>query len=365
VKFAETAMRELAVDIYKDPFSIKFTGGPNGDVAGNCMRLILERCPKAQIRSMVDGTAGLYDPKGSKRDELARLLLKQDLDQFKPEALHPGGFILFRHVRRQEGLRELYKKAVCTEKGIQEKWMTIDEFHREMDDLLFSVSADLFLPCGGRPETIDGSNWRRLLGKNGKPNVRVITEGANSFISPDARNELQRHGVVLLRDASANKCGVISSSYEIIANLLMSEAEFLKHKEAYIRDVLGILEKRAEAEAKLIFERRRQGANTALYTEISDAISTEINNHYARLFAFFQDQSELADQSLFKKVLLNHLPAFIRESRKFKARVKRLPPKIKFAILASEIASMIVYKGGWEMDFESRLRSYLKASGLP
>jgi glutamate dehydrogenase len=362
VKFAETAMRELGVDIYRDPFSIKFTGGPNGDVAGNCMRLILERCPNAQIRSIVDGTAGLFDPEGSKRDELAGLLLKKDLDQFNPEALHPGGFILFRHVRRQEGLRELYKKAISTEKGVQEKWITIDDFNREMDGLLFSVPADLFLPCGGRPETIDGSNWRRLLGKNGNPHVRVITEGANSFISPDARDELQRQGIVLLRDASANKCGVISSSYEIIANLLMTEAEFLKHKDAYVRDVLHILEKRAEAEAKLIFEKRRRGTDSTLYTEISDAISTEINNHYARLFAFFQARSDLADQALFRKVLLNHLPAFIRKSEKFRARVKKLPPKIKFAILASEIASMIVYNGGWEMDFESRLRAYLKAN---
>jgi glutamate dehydrogenase len=142
----------------------------------------------------------------------------------------------------------------------------------------------------------------------------------------------------------------------------MTEAEFLKHKDAYVRDVLHILEKRAEAEAKLIFEKRRRGTDSTLYTEISDAISTEINNHYARLFAFFQARSDLADQALFRKVLLNHLPAFIRKSEKFRARVKKLPPKIKFAILASEIASMIVYNGGWEMDFESRLRSYLKAN---
>jgi glutamate dehydrogenase len=360
VKFAEMAMKELGVDIYRDPFSIKFTGGPNGDVAGNCMRLILERCPNAQIRSIVDGTAGLFDPEGSKRDELAGLLLKKDLDQFNPEVLHPGGFILFRHVRRQEGLRELHKKVISTEKGVQERWITIDDFHREMDGLLFSVSTDLFLPCGGRPDTIDGSNWRRLLGKNGNPNVKVITEGANSFISPDARDELQRQGVVLLRDASANKCGVISSSYEIIANLLMTEAEFLKHKDAYVRDIIAILEKRAEAEAKLIFERRRRGADSTLYTEISDAISTEINSHYARLFAFFQARSDLTDQALFRKVLFNHLPAFISKSEKFRARVKKLPPKIKFAILASEIASIIVYNGGWEVDFESRLRTYLK-----
>ncbi len=360
VKFAETAMRELGVNIYKDSFSVKFTGGPNGDVAGNSMCLILERCPKAEIRGIIDGPAGLYDPKGADRSALRKVLLKQDLDRFNPEALHPGGFILYRNERRQEGLRELYKKALRTEQGVKEVWVTTDDFYREMDELLFTVPSDLFLPCGGRPETIDRTNWQRLLGRNGSPNVKVITEGANSFISPEARSEIQKQGVVLLRDASANKCGVISSSYEIIANLLMSEAEFLRNKEPYINDVLGILEKRAEEEARLIFDRHRKEAAKKLYTEISNEISMEINNHYAGLFQFFQDRPELADQPLFQRAILNHLPAFISNNPKFKARVKKLPPKIKFAILASEIATMIAYQGGWEMDFETRLKSYLK-----
>jgi hypothetical protein len=40
--------------------------------------------------------------------------------------------------------------------------------------------------------------------------------------------------------------------------------------------------------------------------------------------------------------------------------VKKLPPKFKSAILASEIASFIVYQGGWEVEFETRLKDYLK-----
>ena len=49
-------------------------------------------------------------------------------------------------------------------------------------------------------------------------------------MTPDARLEMQRRGVVTIRDASANKCGVISSSYEIIANLIFSNNEFLENK---------------------------------------------------------------------------------------------------------------------------------------
>ncbi len=124
--------------------------------------------------------------------------------------------------------------------------------------------------------------------------------------------------------------------------------------------MLKILDKRAEEEAKLIFKRYHEYRGGALYTEISDDLSREINGHYARLFALFQDQPEISDQSLFRKVILNHLPAFIRETPKYSARVRKLPAKIKYAILASEIASFIVYQGGWEVDFMTRLREYLK-----
>ncbi len=359
-KFAEIAMRELGIDIFRDPFTVKITGGTNGDVAGNIMMLLSERCPQVKIRSIVAGAGALYDPEGADLNELGKWVLKSDLVNFTPEALHQGGYILFRRERKQDGLRELYKKLIRTDSGIEEQWITTDEFHREFDDLIFDVSADLFLPCGGRPETIDMDNWQKLFDANESPTAKVISEGANSFITPGAREEIQKRGVVVLRDASANKCGVISSSYEIIANLLMSEKEFLKNKDAYVEDVLDILEKRAEQEANLIFKRYLEGDGEVLYTEISSAISKEINSHYAKLFDFFQQRPPLADSPTYRKVILNHLPAFVREKPKYRARIKNLPPKIKYAILASEIASTIVYDGQWEEDLETRLKGYTK-----
>ena len=360
VKFAETAMNEIGLDITRDSFSVKFTGGPNGDVAGNCMKLLLARCPKVNIVSLVDGTAGLYDPEGVDRDALSGLVLRNDLDGFNPDALHPGGFILFRQTRSQNGLRALHRKVARTGKGLEESLITVDEFQRELEKLIFNVSADMFLPCGGRPETIDHNNWDKLFKDDGTPAVRIIVEGANSFITPEAREEIQKRGVVVLRDASANKCGVISSSYEILANLIMTEKQFLSHKDTYVHDVLDILERRAKEEADLIFKRYREKEGKVPYTDISRAISTEINEHYARMFIFFQTRPELAGQPLFERIILNHLPALIRDSPKFKKRIKEFPPKIKYAILACEIASHLVYHGGWEMDFENRLIGYVK-----
>ena len=47
VTFAEITMQRAGHrHPHATPSSVKFTGGPNGDVAGNAMRIMLERCPR-------------------------------------------------------------------------------------------------------------------------------------------------------------------------------------------------------------------------------------------------------------------------------------------------------------------------------
>ncbi|AAR34938.2 NAD-glutamate dehydrogenase [Geobacter sulfurreducens] len=361
VAFAEITMAELGIDIRRDPFTVKFTGGPNGDVAGNALRIMLERCPKVKIGLILDGTAALCDPEGADHGELGRILLKEDLDAFDPAALHPGGFMLFRTGSRREGLRELFRRVIKTDAGLVEEWISLDEFSKEFGELIFSVPADLFIPAGGRPETIDKDNWDQFLLPDGTPSARAIVEGANSFITPPARVELQKKGIIVMRDASANKCGVISSSYEIIANLLLTEKEFMEHKERYVADVLRILEKRAGDEARLILKRRREQPGT-LCTEISDSLSTEINANYARLFRFFQARPELCLQPLYRRAILAHLPKIIAEEARFRRRLTQLPQKYLSAILAAEIGSSMVYRGDRETEFEDMIKLHLMRS---
>ncbi|BEH10454.1 MULTISPECIES: NAD-glutamate dehydrogenase domain-containing protein [Geobacter] len=361
VAFAEITMAELGIDIRRDPFTVKFTGGPNGDVAGNALRIMLERCPKVNVGLILDGTAALCDPEGADHGELGRILLKEDLDAFDPAALHPGGFMLFRTGSRREGLRELFRRVIKTDAGLVEEWISLDEFSKEFGELVFNVPADLFIPAGGRPETIDKDNWDQFLLPDGTPSARAIVEGANSFITPAARVELQKKGIIVMRDASANKCGVISSSYEIIANLLLTEKEFMEHKERYVADVLRILEKRAGDEARLILKRRREQPGT-LCTEISDSLSTEINANYARLFRFFQARPELCLQPLYRRAILAHLPKIIVEEPRFRRRLAQLPQKYLSAILAAEIGSSMVYRGDREAEFEDMIKLHLMRS---
>lgn len=359
VKFAEITMQELGINICSDRYSVKFTGGTNGDVAGNAMRLLLERSPQVQIKLILDGTAALFDPEGADHAELGRILLKEDLDSFSPEALHLDGFILFRSGSRQDGLRECYRRVARTAAGLEETWVSTDEFSREYASLPFTVSADLFIPAGGRPETIDSSNCEQFFLEDGTPSAKAIVEGANSFITPEARILLQKRGVIIMRDASANKCGVISSSYEILANLMLSSEEFLAVKERYVSDVLEILEKRAGDEARLILRRWRELPGV-LCTELSDSISTEINSNYSRLFRFFEERPELALQPLYKKAILAHLPKMLREDPRYRQRIKRLPQKYLSAILAAEIGSSMVYRGDNDAAFNDEVRLHLQ-----
>ncbi|MDT8421842.1 MAG: NAD-glutamate dehydrogenase [Desulfuromonadales bacterium] len=359
VRFAEVAMKKHGIDMHKDSFTVKLTGGPNGDVAGNAMQLLLERCPQVKICLIIDGTGAFYDPQGAEHQALADIVLKSDLEAYDPRALHPGGFILYRNQTRQDGLRKLFKKMVCTEEGVDEQWVTNDEFYREYNRLIFNVSTDLFIPAGGRPETLDINNCEHFFDRSGNPSAKIIVEGANSFITPDARIELQQRGVIILRDASANKCGVISSSYEIIANLMMTEKEFLLHKKQYVADVIDILNRRAEDEAELIFRRIRNSPDQ-LYTEVSDALSREINDHYSRLFNFFQNNPQLCEKPLYRKAILLHMPRLIGRLGKFRRRIDNLPDKIKYAILASEIASSMVYKSNEETTYMEMVEGHLE-----
>lgn len=360
VKFVEITMAEtIGIDIYKDPFVLKMTGGPNGDVAGNCLRILLDRCPGMQLQLVLDGTAAVFDPSGISRKELSRIVLKHDLDAFDPEALGEGACIIYRTSRKMVGGKETHLKICRKASVLTKKSLETDDFYQEYNSLVFTVKSDLFIPAGGRPESIDRLNWQQFLGQDGKPSARVIVEGANSYITPEARMQLQKNGVVIMRDASANKCGVISSSYEIIANLLLTEDEFLDHKEQYVNDVLEILEKRAVDEARLILSRASEPGNLLQHTEISEVISRNINNFYSRIFEFFSEHPDLCRQNPFRQAILDHLPRMLRETARFRTRINNLPQKYLCAILAAEIGSSLVYSHSRDADFEDMIRRHL------
>jgi glutamate dehydrogenase len=88
---------------------------------------------------------------------------------------------------------------------------------------------DVFVPCGGRPESIDLSSASKLIDADGKTLVPYIVEGANLFLTQDAKLRLEKAGCILYKDASANKGGVTSSSLEVLAALALDDQTFIEH----------------------------------------------------------------------------------------------------------------------------------------
>lgn len=59
-------------------------------------------------------------------------------------------------------------------------------------------TADLFVPCGGRPESVNTQNVDRMFHKDGRPRFKYIVEGANLFITPVRTRAHRRSHEVLL-----------------------------------------------------------------------------------------------------------------------------------------------------------------------
>ena len=60
------------------------------------------------------------------------------------------------------------------------------------------------------PEAVNISNVAALVDTEGKPNFKYVVEGANLFLTQQARLHLEKRKVILFKDSSTNK-GTISS----------------------------------------------------------------------------------------------------------------------------------------------------------
>jgi glutamate dehydrogenase len=330
-------LQELGIDSASDEFSIKISGGPFG---GNELKLLLARkdgswsYPGLKITAITDGPAALYDPEGIDREELLALVLKANLDAFNPERLQgKGAYMVFSASKEIDGVMK-HRLVKKTGKGLEEEFIGRDEYMDLFQNNLYNY-ADVFIPCGGRPQTIHAANWRKLC-PDGKLAAKAIVEGANSFITPDARNKLQDAGIMIVKDASANKCGVITSSYEILSGLMLDEAEFAKEKKQLVKEVMEKLRNSARREAEWLFAQYKLGEYHL--TDLTELLSRQINAKNAEIAEYLQQHPEMLNN----EIILAHLPSVLAE--KYADRIERIPFAYRIAIAAVELAARIVYR---------------------
>jgi glutamate dehydrogenase len=303
------------------PYTVKMTGGPDGDVGGNLLKVLRrEHGVRCRVVAIGDGTGSAQDPAGLDWDELARLVTEsQGIARFNPAKLSPQGRVVPATDKAGEAVR--------------------NELHNV-------IAADLFVPCGGRPYSINDDNWKRFLSPEGKPTARAMVEGANIFLTAGARRHLEDAGLVVIKDSSANKGGVICSSYEVLAGLVLSDEEFLAVKPRYVAEVIEIIRERAKAEAQALiaaWKRRGQGARLS---DLSQQLSEEINRVSGLVEpAILAHLDDAGMVPTWERHLHAHCPPLLVERWRDRL-MTRIPRAHRVAILSKRLASRMVYKEG-------------------
>lgn len=320
VVFLDTSLKSIGINPSEQPFTVKITGGPDGDVGGNCLRILhREYGSNARIVGIADGSGCAEDPDGLDHSELLRLV-----DLSKPVSFFDRSKL-----------------------GSRGRVTTLDEPDgvRLRNTMHNRVIADAFVPCGGRPNTIHAGNWREFLTSDSVPSSRLIVEGANLFLTPEARTKLSEAGAMIIKDSSANKCGVICSSYEIIACMLLNEKEFLDIKDQFVDQVLAKLRILARREAALLLRVHQHRPNIPL---------PELSIRLSRVMMRTSDGIEAAldslapeDAELVRQLVDDHLPPILLEAAG--DRIETHIPKAYLKwMMAKSLGARIVYREGFE-----------------
>ncbi|KAF4119754.1 glutamate dehydrogenase [Geosmithia morbida] len=335
------SVREYVKGIYRkldlDPSRVRKmqTGGPDGDLGSNEILLGNEKWT-----SIVDGSGVLADPNGLDRDELVRLARSRSMiSGYDLSKLSADGY----RVLCEDGKVRLPSGEVVTN-GTAFR----NTYHLRGSD----GATDMFVPCGGRPESIDLISVNRLI-RDGRSTIPYIVEGANLFMTQDAKLRLEAAGCIVYKDASANKGGVTSSSLEVLASLSFDDAGFVENMcvdaetgrapdfyTGYVRQVQAKIQENARLEFEAIWrEHERTGTpRSVLSDELSWAI-TDLDEELQR--------SDLwRDDAIRKSVLRDALPALLLDKVGLDTIISRVPDSYLRAIFGSYLASRFIYEFG-------------------
>ncbi|CAL1713556.1 unnamed protein product [Somion occarium] len=309
------------------------TGGPDGDLGSNEIKLSSDK-----TIAVIDGSGVLADPHGINREELIRLAtLRVPISHFDRSKLSKDGYVVLvedQDVKLPSG--EVVLDGTDFRNGAHLRF-----------------KADLLVPCGGRPEAVNISNVAALVDSEGKPHFKYIVEGANLFITQQARLYLEKRKVILYKDSSANKGGVTSSSLEVLAGLSLSSEEYTRlmifkdgkpseFYQNYVKDIQQKITENAAAEFHCIWKEHARLQGSKPRTLISDELSGKLNALQEELEA-----SDLFDDVPSKRGVMNRaIPKTLINELGLDTFLDRLPEAYQRALFSSWVASHFIYKYG-------------------
>ncbi|QUC23638.1 uncharacterized protein UV8b_07879 [Ustilaginoidea virens] len=336
------SVREYVKGIYRklelDPSTVRKmqTGGPDGDLGSNEILLGNEKWT-----AIVDGSGVLADPNGLDRAELLRLAKKRAMiSEYDMSKVSKDGY-----------------RVLCEDANVTlptGEVVTNGTSFRNTYHLRDTGMTDAFVPCGGRPESIDLISVNRLI-KDGRTTIPYIVEGANLFITQDAKLRLEAAGCVLYKDASANKGGVTSSSLEVLASLSFDDAGFVENMcvdaqtgqpprfyNEYVREVQAKICENARLEFEAIW---REHEETGVPRSI---LSDKLSNAITTLDEELQHSDLWSNEKIRQGVLKDALPNLLLQKIGLDTIISRVPDTYLRAIFGSYLASRFVYEFGSE-----------------
>lgn len=337
-------LQELGINPETSRFTVKMAGGPDGDVAGNEILNLEKYYPNtAKLITLIDISGVIYDPMGLDLKVMKELFSESKSIRFYPtKKLSEGGFLLDMRQERHEGVhivQYLIYKIIGGK--VVEEWLTASAAHEIRRNFVHKTEADVFIPAGGRPSTLCEANLKDFFTAQGVPTAKAIIEGANLYITPQARLALEDKGVIIIKDSSANKGGVICSSFEVLSSLTLTKDEFLEHKEEIVQEILQKISKYAQDEVRLILKTHKKTGEPC--TKISEKISEKIDHFSTHIRDYLEPLILGADPILacFYEYVLPILRTHFHDRL-----LNAIPDVHKKAIVASWIASQVVYLRG-------------------
>ena len=362
----KVVLDHLHLNPKKNPFTVKISGGPDGDVAGNELLLLAKDFPDtAKIVAITDGTGTIRDLDGLNHSALGHLFEKElGIKHYPKDLLSEGAFLLdITTGKESNGVKDCKLLLRREQNKLIETYIPPSESTQLFRMNLLKVQTDIFIPAGGRPRTLNQTNFQDFLDENGHPTSKIIVEGANLYLTYEARHALEEKGVIIIKDSSANKGGVVCSSFEVLSGLVLTDEEFLTHKKEIVDQILQFIDAIAKKESLLILKTHDE--MHVSYTQASDLISEKINSFtYQILDHLNKIELSLNKEDPFNLCLMAHcLPVLRSHSERI---LKNIPSVHKKAIIASYIAANTVYKEGlhWEPSI-NQILPYLIQNLLP
>lgn len=345
--YMDALLRYMGIDPSKDSFTVKMSGGPDGDVAGNQICNLYRLYPDtAKLVALTDVSGTINDPQGLDLKILYELFKQaKSIKYYPPEKLSNGGFLVDKDSKRSP--TPFVQQTLCWRNingKLVEEWLSGSEMNHLVRNNVHETKADIFIPGGGRPRTLNEGNVKDFLDATGVPTSRGIIEGANLYLTHKARRMLEELGVLIIKDSSANKTGVICSSFEVLSGLTLGDEGFLRNKEELVKEILERLKMCAHHEAALLLRTHRETGEHL--TAISDKISERINKFTYELLDYL-DQHSLSNtpSDPLIKSFLDYCPPLLRE--KFQRELlQEIPEHHKKAAIACHIAAHLVYTRG-------------------